>query len=1311
MLELMLRILPSDITTTQAAIWLDQQLFPGKPIYNTGQVLTIRGELRVDIFERALHEVIAESLCLQLPPRSSPAPFNLTLLDFRDEKDPTAAAMRWMQSAMGAAISLDDPALFHFALIQVGVDQSLWFQKYHHIIIDATGRQLLSQRTASRYRALRFGDPLPKIDAVLPDQLVDEERRYLSSHAHEADRCYWLREFDQWPGPLHEIDRQHTERAKSGRHARITFTLKRADFARLGAAAHQLGSSPFRAIVALTFAAFARLYERSDIVLGLELANRSGARAKQTIGFLARPLPMLFNFEFGATLADVLRYTDDTRLRNYPHRQFPVQELARELSITRKGHHGLFDVIVNYIPASYDFTFEDFPVEVTNLSYGFTTPWAITIADTGSTRDLEVTVDTDPGLIPSEMAARLATMMEILLLRSMEQPSCSIASLPIVPEKTQEQMLAFGTGTTVAFPEKETLATLFASQAERSPDAIAVVCGEQQLSFRHLHEKVRGLAQKLVSVGVKPGGIVGIALPRTPSMVIAVLAVHRAGAAYLALDPKYPAERINFMVADAAAPVILTDASTAPIFAGTDARLLLETEFEAIEAGAIDFTPGIPSDLAYVLYTSGSTGSPKAVGIDHRNLINLISWGRSVITDEELHGVLFSTSLNFDLSAFEMFLPLAFGGCIVLVENLLTLRSACQREKVRLINTGPSLFDALLRTGDIPAAVTTVILAGEILSRHLASSVFDSLPNVRLLNCYGPTETTVYSSCAVVEADVRSEPTIGGPIWNTTLHVLDNAKALVPSGVEGELYIGGAGVARGYLGRPELTAERFLANRYGPGHLYRTGDRARWRSDGELEFLGRADDQIKINGIRIEPGEIEAALVAIPTITAAMVTPYEDVAGTRRLVAYVVSSSEAKKSEEELRTALERKLPRNMVPALFIWLDAIPVTPNGKRDRKALPRPPRIEVQSPLDRPPQAGLEREIADIWEDLLQLSPIGARSDFFDVGGDSLALIGLFATIEARYGRHLTVDVLSGGLTIAGLAETLSEESPFAGKIDPVVALQPRGHLPPFFCVHGIGGDAVHLHRLAVHMGTNRPFFGLRRATDARHTDTITQIAERYVAAMLVRQTKGPFFLGGHSFGAAVAYEMALQLTELGHEVGLLAIIDQRRPGWRLTARSALPVLHRILARLPARIREDFLDLPERTSRLRHIQRTIVRWSKAAVGRPAKINSMFDLTQSRPEQVLVLEGHLRALQDYRPRPSAIPVTLFRAEVQLLSNLALDWTLGWRALTDKKVRVRVVPGNHGSITGDPFVADLARMLCEELDSKSANRVHFRLQ
>ena len=1302
-------VLPSDLSINQAAIWLDQQLFAGKPIYNTGQVLAIRGELRVDLFERALRETIAENPGLRLPQRSGPAPSNLSVLDFRKENDPRATAEQWMRTEMRRPISLDDFALFRFALIRVGDDYTLWLQKYHHIIIDATGRRLISERTARRYRALRFGEPLAALDAATPEELLDTERRYMSSVNHEADRRYWLEQFAQWPGPLLEMDRRNTERARSGIHARISFALKRDDFTRLETAARKMGSSAFRVIIALSYVAFARLYNRYDIVLGLELANRPNARAKQAVGLMAWPTPMLLTLKPTTTIADAVRQIEAIRARNYPHRHFPVQELARELGITRKGYHGLFDIIINYIPAEYDFAFEDFPVQLTNLSYGFTSPWMVTIADTGAPRDLAVTVDTDPGLIPADMAARLASGLETLLLRGLDDPACPLASLPVMSEETRDQVLALAAGETVAVPENATVVSLCAAQAERTPDAVALISGEQQLSYAELHDQAARLARRLVALGVGPGVVVGIALPRTPALVIAVLAVHKAGGAYLALDPAYPTERIRFMVVDSAAPVIVTNAELATTFADSGARLVLDTEQPGDETEVAALVPAGPTDLAYVLYTSGSTGRPKAAGIEHRNLINLVSWGRSIVSDEELRGVLFSTSLNFDLSAFEMFVPLAFGGCIVLVKNLLSLQSAPQRDKVRLINSGPSLLDALLRTGDVPPGVTTIILAGEKLTRGMARAVFEAAPGVRLLNCYGPTETTVYSTWAHVDPRDRSDPPIGRPIWNTTLHVLDTARTLVPPGVEGELFIGGAGVARGYLGRSELTAERFLPNPYGRGRLYRTGDRVRWRADGQLEYLGRIDHQIKIRGIRVEPGEIEATLLVLPGIAAAVVALHEDSTGVPRLVAYLVQSPNVEPATADVRAALERQLPSHMVPTYFVWLDALPLTPNGKLDRKALPAPAWEEAQPLANHPPATRLEREIAEIWQEILQVSPIGVRSDFFDLGGDSLALVSLFASIEAKFRRSLTVDVLAGGLTVAGLAQVLSEDKATPGSMDPVVTLQPHGDLPPFFCLHGVGGDVIHLYNLARQMGTHRPFLGLRRDPGAPLTETLPQIAARYVAAMLAHQPAGPYYLGGHSFGATVAYEVARQLVEQGHEIGLLAIIDQRRPGWQFTLGKALPALHHILGAIPQRLRDELVQAPP-GDRLRHFRRLALRWTKASFGYRERAASMFNLSGDEPELIERYDANLRAIRAYRPGRLRASLTLFRAETQLLSNLALDSTLGWSDLVEGKVSVCIVPGNHHTMATEPLVRHLAEALSAELDAAQGARAmsHF---
>ena len=1270
------------------------------PIYNTGQALTIPGPLRADLLEIALHETIAESPALRLAPERCPIGPALQQHDFRHVPDPHAAAEQWMRSEMDVPFSLDEEALYRFALLRVADHLTIWFQKYHHIIIDATGRWLLSARTATRYRALRLGQTAPELHAATPGDVMNEERHYAQSADHARDRHYWLTRFAHLPESLLPADRESSERRRSGRHARITFTLPRSDFARLERTAKTMGSAVSRAVVALTYAAFARFYDRKHIVLGIELANRSSAAAKQLVGLLARPLPLGLNADPGAPIAEVLRQVDEARTLDYPHRHFPIQELVTALGLLRQGRHSLFDVVVNYVPAPYDFAFEDEPVEITNLSYGFAAPWMVTIADTGRGRDLDVTIDTDPGLISSETAARLATCLETLLLHGLEQPHRPVAQLPIMPEAARQELRAFGSGRTAQLPEGATLASLFRAQAQSRPEAVALICGGEELTFGDLAARAAGLARRLAKIGVAPGVIVGIALPRTPSLIVAVIAVHQAGGAYLPLDPSYPSERLRYIVADSAIPVILTTADFVALFADSGAQVLQDIESADVEIESAEPTPPQPHDRAYVLYTSGSTGRPKPVGIEHRSLVNLVCWGRSMLSDQEIRGLLFSTSLNFDIAAFEIFVPLAFGGCIVMVENLLALPTSPHREQVRFINTGPALIQALLRSGGVPAGVTTVLLAGERLPRHVVSELLARSPGVRILNCYGPTETTVYSSCALIDPAAHSEPSIGRPIWNTTLYVLSSSGALLPRGQEGELFIGGAGVAPGYIGRPELTAERFLSHDGEFGRIYRTGDRVRWRPDGDMEFLGRADDQIKINGVRIEPGEVEAALVAVQGIAMAAVMLCEDDDGLRRLTAYLVPTDGVASDSERVRAAVAQQLPRYMVPVAFVWLQAMPMTPNGKLDRKALPAPPRQQSAPASTHRPETGLERRLARMWGDVIGTSPLDASLDFFDLGGDSLALLSLFAAIEMRFGRRLSVDALAGGLTLAKLAQLLAETDAPRMTSNQIVELQPHGRLPPLFMVPGIGGDVLQLHRLSVHMGQERPVYTFRWPAEGTGKSTVGELAESQVSAMLAIQPTGPFYLGGYCLGATLAYEMACQLRQLGHEIGMLAILDQRSVNRRLTIGDLLPALYHVMLNTLHMFRHEAAPLATTRRIARGVDGQMRRWARLAIGLPAKDDAgdIFGLSRSLHGDIPG-EQFLPALRSYRAAPLHVPVALFRATKMTRPRMLLDETLGWGRLTGGDVEVHWLPGDHLSITMEPLVRQLATRLSDALN------------
>jgi amino acid adenylation domain-containing protein len=545
---------------------------------------------------------------------------------------------------------------------------------------------------------------------------------------------------------------------------------------------------------------------------------------------------------------------------------------------------------------------------------------------------------------------------------------------------------------------------LIEAQVRRTPAAVAVYYESDALSYAELNQPADALAHRLRACGVGPEVIVGVRMQRTPDLVVALLGVLKAGGAYLPLDPAYPAERLAFMLADAQASLLITD-----------------TGVERIGAPRAAGAPSGASNLAYLIYTSGSTGRPKGVMIEHRNALAFLDWATRFFSPAELQRVLGSTSVCFDLSIFELFAPLAVGGSVVLVKDALQLAAGAGRD-ITLLNTVPSALRELVQLGAIPPSVRTINVAGEPLPNALAQQAYTLEHIQRVVNLYGPTEDTTYSTVSVVERGASEPPSIGRPIDGTAVVILDPHQELAAPGASGELYIGGAGVARGYLGRPELTAERFIADPFSssPGaRLYRTGDRVRWRADGQLEFLGRLDRQIKLRGYRIELGEIEAALAAVPSVSAGVVLLREDSPGQARLVAYVVAPPET-----DLRLELARALPEYMVPTVFVRLEALPLTPNGKVDRAALPAP----LAQPSDdthEPPSTDTERLLADIWSDVLGLPHVGRHANFFDLGGYSLKAFQVMARVRSTFGVEVPAHSLFGAPSVAQLAGLIADQ----------------------------------------------------------------------------------------------------------------------------------------------------------------------------------------------------------------------------------------------------------------------------------------------
>ncbi len=628
---------------------------------------------------------------------------------------------------------------------------------------------------------------------------------------------------------------------------------------------------------------------------------------------------------------------------------------------------------------------------------------------------LHVAAEYSADLFDEETVGRMLEHFRTLLEGVVARPEELVGSLPLLTPEERRLLLVEWNDTASEPTAARGLHEPFERQRTLTPDAVAVVCGEERLTYAQLDARAERLADSLRSRGVGPESLVGVMLERTAELVVTLLGVLKSGAAYVPLDPNYPAERLSFMAEDSGMAVLLTEEHLRGRVPPTRAAVIaIDSDWttDAERDGTARRAPAAPDSLAYVIYTSGSTGRPKGVAITHKSALVLLDWAQRVFTREELSGVLASTSVCFDLSVFELFVPLSCGGAVILAENALQLPEQPSADTVTLINTVPSAMAELVRSGGVPSGVLTVNLAGEALKNQLVQQVYSQTRAEHVWNLYGPSEDTTYSTAALTHRGASREPSIGRPVSGTSAYVLDAQSQPTPLGVAGELHLAGEGLARGYLSRPSLTAERFLPDPFSKepgGRMYRTGDLSRWRSDGEIEFLGRVDHQVKIRGFRIELGEIEAALRAHASVDECVVVAREAAAGDLVLVAYVAARSGGGLTPGELREHLRERLPGYMTPSFFVFLDALPLTPNGKVDRKALPAPgAAIRAEGEGVRAAQASprtpVEEVLCGVWAEVLGVGRVGVEDNFFESGGHSLLATQAVARIRNAFGIEL-------------------------------------------------------------------------------------------------------------------------------------------------------------------------------------------------------------------------------------------------------------------------------------------------------------------
>jgi amino acid adenylation domain-containing protein len=868
--------------------------------------------------------------------------------------------------------------------------------------------------------------------------------------------------------------------------------------------------------------------------------------------------------------------------------------------------------------------------------------------------------------------------------------------------------------TFIEYPKDKALPYFIDECAKKYAAKVAVKFHGRNLTYRELYESSNKLAKILIDNNIKTGDVIGLALDRSPEMIISLLAILKSGAAYIPLDPEYPKDRIEFMLEDSAAKILLTSKKYHNHFISTASEILIEDALDKFNNYTAD-EPRVEidgNDLAYVLYTSGSTGKPKGVQIKHFNLVNFLLSMQKEPGMNASDKILTVTTISFDIAGLELYLPLICGAEITLTNSETAkdgrlLFDMVKNDGISFMQATPYTWRMMLESGWEKLLPLKILCGGEAMPKDLVGKL--TARTSELWNMYGPTETTIWSTVKLIESD--EDITIGKPIANTQVYILDENLNNVTDGSIGEIVIGGDGVAKGYLNRPELTAERFIDNPFSgiPGDkMYRTGDLGRYKENGDIQCLGRIDHQVKVRGYRIELEEIEHALQQLPDIKQAVVVAREDTPGDPRLVGYIVleednGEADFKTQIHNWQQALLAELPEYMVPDDFVLVPAIPITPNGKTDRKALPKPDYNAIAGRLGEyaAPRTEIEKQVAEIWQELMGLEKISIYDNFFELGGRSLVAVQIMSRIEKLTGKRLPLATLFDHSTIEQLAVRIKVDSKSI-TWDSLVPIKPKGSKMPIYIVHGAGLNVLLFNALAMNMDKEQPVYGLQakglNGID-EPLDVMEEIAANYIAEIIAQNPVGPYALAGYSLGGTIAYEMVHQLIAMGKEVKMLAVFD--------TYAKQTDAFDPPVKRTINRVRLFFMKLfnsfallaedPKRTFEYKNelLRRRIVRAWWKLTGNSEKQKGFFAYDNE------IDEASSKAQHNYFQKPLDITVDLFRAKKRTFYMDDYEF-MGWKKFALNGVKVHEIPGEHNTIFAPPNDKEFAVVLQECLDRVS---------
>jgi amino acid adenylation domain-containing protein len=907
-------------------------------------------------------------------------------------------------------------------------------------------------------------------------------------------------------------------------------------------------------LLASYLAVLSRYTGQEDIVLGGLSAGRKLPEIEPLVGDFVNPLALRVDLSGNPTFRELTKRVMRVVLDALANEDIPFEKIVEGLQLRPDpGRNPIFQIILSQQP--------QLPALIPG--WGLATE---EVSNGGSKLDMMIVIDErpdaisgpityNPGLFDASTVTSMVEHWQKLLTGALASPDSRISELPLLTDTARKQILVDWNDTLVNYPKGLRLHGLIEAQAERTPDAVAVKFEDAGLSYRQLNARANQLARHLQKLGVGPDVLVGVCIERSLNMLVALLGILKAGGAYVPLDPSFPQDRLAYMVEDSRMSVLVTHREVdekLPVRPGLVVRLDSDWQ-EIAKQGTDDLTllDANHQNLAYVLYTSGSTGKPKGVEILHSALVNFVLSMQRDPGFTATDTLLAVTTLSFDIAGLELYLPLVSGGKLVIASHDEAYDPARLMGRMRdshctVMQATPATWQALVDAGWHGSPNLRLLCGGESFPRDLAREL---LPRcAELWNMYGPTETTIWSTIHRVTSADGPVP-CGRPIANTQIFVLDAHRNPVPVGVVGELYIGGSGLARGYLRRAELTQERFIENPFEPNaRLYRTGDLARWLPDGSIECRGRVDNQVKIRGFRIELGEVEAVLGRHEAVRQCVVVAREDIPGDKLLVAYLEPRAGSVVAVGDLRAHLKQELPDYMIPSAFVVMEKFALTPNGKIDRKALPPPDvqRVEIEGEYIAP-RDPIEQVLAHTWAKILRVKRVGLHDNFFELGGHSLAAVRMLSEVKKLAGRTLPLATLFQASTVEALADLLRRGG-WTPTWSSLVPIQPAGSSSPLFLAHGAEGNVLLYRHLTRYLGPDQPVYGLQSQGlngDGRLNTTIQDMAAQYVKEVMIVQPHGPYLLGGYCLGGTIAFEMAQQLSAQGEKVGLVVMLDTYNP----------------------------------------------------------------------------------------------------------------------------------------------------------------------